>query len=698
MSRFWGPIIAALILGAAILAGAFIRAQKPTTAGMAMGGMEGMGGMAMGGMEGMKMPMAMTPVTTEKAKRAPIEATVTYTGTVTPLYEEVVYPRYEGWVRWIGIDEGSKVKAGQLIVRLDDAEVSAKAQAARGAWEKAQAGVTAAAHSLEAKRREREKDLGMLAEAKADLKEAEQMLAERQGMLAEANAKKNEAGGMLREATAMQTKSQAAIEQARADLARAQAAKQAAEAELRDKQAMRQRAQAAVQAAQAEVKQMESQVVQAKADNAQKQADFEYWKVEWQRAQALYDKGAISQEERDMERAKYQTAEQMVQQTEAMIREAEAGVTKAQAEVQQMQADVRQAEAAIESARQMIRQAEAEIASNQAMVSQTEAESQGAEAKVGTAGAGVDMAQAGITQAEAGVRQAEAKVSAAQARVNQAQSQVHQDDAMVLEAEADYRMAQAEARQMEQEYRAMATMQGYTQIRAQTSGTVSRRLVDPGTLVSPGTPLANIATLNAVRVWVNVAEKDLPSIKPGTQVYIHSPLREGKLLKAEVSTVFPQETKQTRTGLVEIVMDNPQNQLKLNSYVVSDLVTQKSAWALSIPREAVQYVNSEPVVYTPDGMYFKVRKVKLGIIGKERVEIAEGLSEGEEVIVQGANVLQPGQMIEVVQPTEEKLVPPLAPAAGKATATTGQPAKPVEEVLPPGQPAQPAPKMEHGMH
>ena len=97
------------------------------------------------GRPAMDMSMRVTsgstpfPVTLATAERSAITGTVTYTGTVAPLNEEDVYPRVTGRLVEIPVYPGDAVRAGQLVARLDDVELTSKVREAEAMAATAQA-------------------------------------------------------------------------------------------------------------------------------------------------------------------------------------------------------------------------------------------------------------------------------------------------------------------------------------------------------------------------------------------------------------------------------------------------------------------------------------------------------------------------------------------------------------------------------
>lgn len=79
----------------------------------------------------MKAPVGSVPVAVEEIQEAPLQEAVTYTGSVVPYNEVDVYPRVQGWLEWMPLYPGDKVKQGQLIAKLDTRELASKVNEAK---------------------------------------------------------------------------------------------------------------------------------------------------------------------------------------------------------------------------------------------------------------------------------------------------------------------------------------------------------------------------------------------------------------------------------------------------------------------------------------------------------------------------------------------------------------------------------------
>jgi len=131
-------------------------------------------------MSQMRPPTGAAPVALASVRRGSLANTVTYTGTVRAFNEQDISPRITGMVVALPVYPGDLVQAGQLVARLDTAEIGAKADQAAQEARQAQDGTQVAelTHDLRAR--------AALQQASAQVQAAEQGVADaRAGALAD---------------------------------------------------------------------------------------------------------------------------------------------------------------------------------------------------------------------------------------------------------------------------------------------------------------------------------------------------------------------------------------------------------------------------------------------------------------------------------------------------------------------------------
>ncbi len=201
---------------------------------------------------------AAFPVTLARVERRRMTGTVIYTGSVVPFAEEDIYPRVTGRIVEMPVYPGDAVRPGQVVARLDDAELSSRVREATAATTAAEANVAqmeadvvAASHGVTQMEREVAMTVADVAAAREGVVQMERELA-----MVEAEASYQEPL-LAREEQLFRVGavSRQDVENARAMAAATQAKGQAARAKVNQARAMVLSAQAKAEAARARLEQ-----------------------------------------------------------------------------------------------------------------------------------------------------------------------------------------------------------------------------------------------------------------------------------------------------------------------------------------------------------------------------------------------------------------------------------------------------------
>ncbi|MFZ3088000.1 MAG: efflux RND transporter periplasmic adaptor subunit, partial [Methylotenera sp.] len=171
------------------------------------------------------------------------------------------------------------------------------------------------------------------------------------------------------------------------------------------------------------------------------------------------------------------------------------------------------------------------------------------------------------------------------------------------------------------------------------NGVVLEKAAVKGMRFMPGEPLFKIADMSTIWLLADVFEQDIALVHVGQTVNITVNAYPGKELKGKIDYIYPTITSETRTAKVRVVLANPDGSLKPDMYASIQLMSGHGASVLAVPDSAVIDSGTRQVVLVQltEGLY-EPREVKLGMRSDGYVEVVEGLSEGENVVVR-ANFL-----------------------------------------------------------
>ncbi len=381
------------------------------------------------------------------------------------------------------------------------------------------------------------------------------------------------------------------------EIGQAQAELAMARAEADEAQAMATAAQHGQRAAEAEVRAAEADAGAMRAEVSSVQADLEYQNAEYQRAKNLHERGALTRDE-----------------------------------FQRSEADHKRALEMVRLAQERLRRSEAMRGAAEAALERSKSEAQALARKA--------------AQTREGVRAKEAMLQRARTAERAAAARVLQEQAMAREADAGLRGARV--------------LQGYSELRSETDGVVTQRLIAPGQVVMPGQAVARVAQISPIRLQANVPSQDLARIVVGARALAHVHGSADPPIEARVTSIAPSVDPVSRTGVVEAIVPNASEAIRPGQYVTLEFELGSSAEALVVPGSSVvQHASASSGVLATEASAFvwvaepslnaeftlRRQAVRLGPRSGNEVAILEGLKPGDKVVVRPSAMFREGQRV-----------------------------------------------------
>lgn len=186
------------------------------------------------------------------------------------------------------------------------------------------------------------------------------------------------------------------------------------------------------------------------------------------------------------------------------------------------------------------------------------------------------------------------------------------------------------------------------EVTAPFDGMVAQRYVSVGEFVQPGTRLFELVALDPIEVEFRVSEIDSSRVKPGQVVGVRVAPYPDEVFQATVTVVAPTIDPATRTLRVKGTLPNPETRLRPGLFARADLGVARREGVLMVPEEAVlQRSDGEVLFRSVEGKRVERRVVKTGVVKDGRIEIVEGLSPGDKVVVRGHMALVDGAVVSV---------------------------------------------------
>ncbi|KTC84615.1 MdtA/MuxA family multidrug efflux RND transporter periplasmic adaptor subunit [Legionella drozanskii] len=203
----------------------------------------------------------------------------------------------------------------------------------------------------------------------------------------------------------------------------------------------------------------------------------------------------------------------------------------------------------------------------------------------------------------------------------------------------------------------------YCHITSPIDGRVGLRLVDPGNFVqtSDTTGLVVITTITPMTVIFTIPEDDLSKILPRAftdkNIKVEAFDRRQYKLLATGSLLTIDNQIDTTTGTVRLraVFSNKERMLFPNQFVNIRLLVTTINNATVIPTAAIQHSEKGNFVYLLNSDFtVKTQPIKVGVTSGDETVIQEGLSFGQQVVVDGTDKLTNGAKVSIAAPADKE--------------------------------------------
>ncbi|WP_460637434.1 efflux RND transporter periplasmic adaptor subunit [Larkinella harenae] len=186
-----------------------------------------------------------------------------------------------------------------------------------------------------------------------------------------------------------------------------------------------------------------------------------------------------------------------------------------------------------------------------------------------------------------------------------------------------------------------------TKLYAPISGVLLKKMAEVGEITGVGTPLFVVSDINTVNVNAFIPENELHNIKLGQSASVLvSSLNETFIGK--VTEVGSAADASSRAFTVKIQLKNPKQLIRPGMIAEVKLASNQKADLLALPAEAVLHdLDNQSYVFVVDSAQQKAfkRKVSVGQLINNQIEITSGLNAKELVVTGGQQKLSDGALI-----------------------------------------------------
>jgi len=198
------------------------------------------------------------------------------------------------------------------------------------------------------------------------------------------------------------------------------------------------------------------------------------------------------------------------------------------------------------------------------------------------------------------------------------------------------------------------------EIRSPFAGVVEEIMPEVGEFLAPGAKVARLLDVRKIKVDIAVPEQDVNAIqnleKCDLRLNAHGDIRlQGKRLHLSLSPL-----REALVYRLQLEVDNASGLLRPGMFVEADVVRDRKEAALMVPIFAVLPTDPGYAVYVVEEAASPLslgkarrRKVDLGVMQGQEVEIREGLKAGELLIIRGQRYVEDGATVRLCRIVDE---------------------------------------------
>jgi RND family efflux transporter MFP subunit len=223
------------------------------------------------------------------------------------------------------------------------------------------------------------------------------------------------------------------------------------------------------------------------------------------------------------------------------------------------------------------------------------------------------------------------------------------------EKQADYELKKANLEAARANLHRLEDLKSFARVTAPFAGTITARDTDVGQLITAGNGrwLFRLAQTNPLRVYVHVPQTLSRAIEVGQGADLSISEIPGRTFEAKIVRTAGAMDPTSRTLLAELEVKNPQNEILAGSYAQVRFHDTQGEPTLTLPANTLLF-RSEGMQVGVVGTSGKVemRTVRLGRDFGQTVEIVDGVSARDHVIMNPSDSLASGMTVRVAEPTK----------------------------------------------
>ena len=273
------------------------------------------------------------------------------------------------------------------------------------------------------------------------------------------------------------------------------------------------------------------------------------------------------------------------------------------------------------------------------------------DALIGSSEAQKASARADAERAKAEMENAKTNLDRYRRLVNEGFSTQQQYDAIdtaYTSAKAAYNAALAKERQAAAEMNRVRSSRADYIIASPLDGTVLNDYsLAPGAMISPSTPLIDIADLTRLKATLKIPESKIFAVKEGMAVFLKFDALRDKEFRGRVTRIDQYVNPSTRTSNVEIELNNQEAGMSLRPgmFGKASIIEKEERGTISLPESAFRSNERGYYLFVVQEGRARAKDVSTGIREGNTIQVTSGVEPGDKVIIFGGKNLNDGDAV-----------------------------------------------------
>jgi RND family efflux transporter MFP subunit len=184
-----------------------------------------------------------------------------------------------------------------------------------------------------------------------------------------------------------------------------------------------------------------------------------------------------------------------------------------------------------------------------------------------------------------------------------------------------------------------------TTVTAPFSGIITEKMVERGSVIGTGAPIAKITDISSLKLVVEIPENAVNQFRVGQSLPIETDVYPDARFTGRITMIAAQGNAAHNYPVEITVPNSGKNMLRAGMYGSIANTNTLKASTLSVPRQAIMGSAKQPQIYVIENGRAIVKTVEIGATTNEYYEITKGLKTGDQVITSGQINLQNGTRV-----------------------------------------------------